>query len=145
MRSVCRQNRKEFNLPIIDHLSVGVPDIACAREFYDPLLEAVGSRYLAAGADFSTYGAERVEFLPLLPFDGNAPSGGNGTHIGFAASSRDAMDAFYQAGLRAGGTDEGAPGVRADYPMDNIYAAYIRDPFGNRLEAVYNGFSSKRN
>ena len=111
-------------MPMIDHLSVGVPDIARARGFYDPVLLTIDCRCLASGADFATYGGERTEFLLLLPYDGLAPSAGNGTHIGFSASSRDAVTAFYKSALSVGALDEGAPGIRHDYPMVDVFAAY---------------------
>lgn len=129
-------------MPLIDHLSVGVDDIAAARAFFDPLLAALGVACLDAGDDYAVYGTTRVEFLLLLPFDGAPCSGGNGTHVGFAAPDRAAVDAAHAAGLAAGGTDEGAPGLRADYPMADVYAAYLRDPYGNKVEMVHGGFSA---
>lgn len=129
-------------MPLIDHLSLGVPEISAARDFYDPTLAALGQTCRDAGEGYAVYGAQRVEFLLLLPWDGGPSSGGNGTHVGFAAPSRAAVEAWHAAGLAAGGTDEGAPGLRADYPMPDVYAAYLRDPFGNKLEAVHNGFSA---
>lgn len=114
-------------MALVDHLSLGVDDIERARTFYDPVLDAVGAACLDAGDDYAVYGAGRVEFLLLKPFDGGKCSGGNGTHVGFAASSRAAVDAAHAAGLAAGGTNEGAPGERADYPMPGVYAAYLRD------------------
>ena len=125
---------------MVDHVSVGVSDIGEARKFYDKLLLTIGARCLADGTAFARYGRMRTEFLLLRPFDGAAPSAGNGTHVGFAAPSRGAVDLFHRTGLELGGSDEGAPGVRSAYPMENVYAAYVRDPFGNKLEAVHNGF-----
>ncbi|MEM8773734.1 MAG: VOC family protein [Pseudomonadota bacterium] len=131
-------------MPLVDHLSVGVSDIAEAQGFYDPVLETVGCPCLASGEGFATYGEGRIEFLLLLPFDGNPCSGGNGTHIGFSAPSQAAVRAFYGKALELGGTDEGAPGIRDAYPMPDVFSAYVRDPFGNKLEVIHNGFSVSR-
>jgi len=87
---------------VIDHASVDVPNIAQARAFYDAILPTIGCHCLAAGEVFATYGRDRIEFLLLLPFDGSAPTGGNGPHIGFVAPDRSAVDAFYSSGLKAG-------------------------------------------
>ena len=127
-------------MPIVDHLSVGVPDIAVARKFYDPVMEAVGAKCLAATDSLAAYGTERVEFIVILPFDGRAPTGGNGTHIALMAGSADAVNAAYEAALAHGGSDEGAPGPRAAYPIPDVYTGYVRDPFGNKLEVIHNGF-----
>ena len=58
--------------------------------------------------------------------------------VGFIAKSRAEVDAFYAAAMAHGGTDEGAPGLRAHYGPD-WYAAYLRDPAGNKIAVVYNG------
>ena len=63
------------------------------------------------------------------------PIAGNGTHVAFIAPSREAVDRFHAAALAAGGSDAGAPGPR-DYTPD-YYAAFVRDPDGNKLEAVH--------
>ncbi|MBA5775891.1 VOC family protein [Stappia sp. F7233] len=128
-------------MPIVDHLSVGVPNIAEARKFYDPVMETVGANCLAASDGFAAYGKDRVEFIIILPFDGNAPTGGNGTHIALVAAAPAAVDAAYRAALANGGTDEGAPGPREGYPIPNVYTGYVRDPFGNKLEVIHNGFA----
>lgn len=127
---------------MIDHLSVGVPAIAAGRSFYDKLMAVLGCRCLAASERLAAYGQERPAFLLLTPFDGAAASAGNGAHVAFKAASREVVEAFHAAGLAAGGTDEGAPGVRDAYPMPNVFAAYLRDPFGNKLEAVHGGFAA---
>ncbi len=128
----------------IDHLSLGAPDIEAASAFYDAALAPLGVTRLAKGDGFAAYGREAVEFLVMKPFDQGAASAGNGTHIAFAAPSREALSAFHAAGLKAGGKDEGAPGPRAAYPMPDVHCAYLRDPWGNKLEAVWNGFSAPR-
>jgi hypothetical protein len=72
------------------------------------------------------------------PRDGNPASVGNGVNIGLLAPSRAAVRAAHAAGLANGGTDEGAPGLRAHYHA-NWYGAYLRDPTGNKLCVVCHG------
>lgn len=127
---------------MIDHLSVGVPDIAKARSFYDPVLQVLGISCLDSDEDFAAYGCTRPEFLLLLPFDGRGATAGNGTHIAFSAADAASVDAVHAAALSNGGTDEGTPGPRDFYPMPGVYTAYVRDPFGNKLEIIANGFST---
>lgn len=126
----------------IDHLSLGVSDIPAARAFYGRVLEVLGIRCLAEGAGFAAFGRDRVAFLLLTPFDGGMASAGNGAHVAFAAPDRDAVAVAHATGLRAGGTDEGAPGLRAAYPIPDVFAAYLRDPWGNKIELVHGGFSA---
>jgi catechol 2,3-dioxygenase-like lactoylglutathione lyase family enzyme len=71
----------------------------------------------------------------MNPFDGNAATVGNGGHAAFNADSRAAVDKFHAAALAGGGTDEGRPGLRPHY-NENYYGAYVRDPDGNKLQAV---------
>ncbi len=126
---------------IIDHLSVGVSDIAKAQTFYDSVLETLGCNRLAATDGFAAYGAGAVQFLVMIPENGAAASSGNGTHVCFAAPSKDAVDAFHAAALKAGGMCEGEPGPRPAYPLPGVYTTFVRDPFGNKLEAISGGFA----
>lgn len=128
-------------MTVIDHLSLGVSDIPAARVFYSRVLQPLGIVCLAEGAGFAAFGRDRIAFLLLTPFDGGSASAGNGAHVAFAAPDRDAVSAAYEAGLAAGGADEGAPGPRAAYPMPGVFAAYLRDPWGNKIELVHGGFS----
>ncbi|GJL91328.1 VOC family protein [Hyphococcus sp.] len=129
-------------MTIIDHLSVGVPSIAEAAKFYDGLLATIGARNLAQNDAFAAYGDTSPMFLVMLPFDKQAQTAGNGVHIGFKAPSREAVDAFHAHALKHNGTCEGAPGPREGYPNMDVYTAYVRDPFGNKLEIIFNGFSA---
>lgn len=125
---------------MIDHLSVGVSDIEAAEQFYDNVLSTIGLQRLAALDGIRAYGGERIEFLAMLPFDKGEASFGNGTHIAFKARSDSDVDAFHAAALSNGGSDEGSPGPRP-YPHAEVYAAYVRDPFGNKLEVLRGGFA----
>jgi catechol 2,3-dioxygenase-like lactoylglutathione lyase family enzyme len=77
-------------------------------------------------------------FYVYIPFDGNAASAGNGSMVAFAAPSSAAVDAAHAAGLESGGTDDGAPGPRDRYGA-GYYAAYLRDPDGNKVQVVHRG------
>lgn len=68
-------------------------------------------------------------------FDGQEARPGNGVHIAYLVSDRETVDRFHAAALAHGGTDEGAPGLRPRY-HSNYYGAYVRDPDGNKLQAV---------
>ena len=127
---------------IIDHLSVGVTDIDSACAFYDGLLATLGLKRLARADGFAAYGTTAVQFLVMKPADGEAHTAGNGTHICFVAGDQAAVEAFHKTALENGGLCEGEPGPRPAYPKADVFTAFVRDPFGNKLEAIHNGFSS---
>jgi catechol 2,3-dioxygenase-like lactoylglutathione lyase family enzyme len=141
-RPCTASSNKGKTMNIIDHLSVGVPSIDEARKYYDGLMETLGCTCMAATDGFAAYGNGSVQFLVMLPNDGAAYTAGNGTHICFAAATREAVDAFHKFGSANGGQCEGEPGPRAAYPKPDIYTTFVRDPFGNKLEAIHNGFSA---
>jgi catechol 2,3-dioxygenase-like lactoylglutathione lyase family enzyme len=120
---------------MIHHLSVGVRDVARARAFYDPLMALVGLRLLKASERAVHYGDVEVRFSLETPVDGRPAAPGNGVHVAFRAPGREAVRAFHAAALQNGGTDEGAPGLREQYDP-HYYAAFVRDPDGNKIEAV---------
>ncbi|MGB1236838.1 MAG: VOC family protein [Pseudomonadales bacterium] len=128
-------------MSIFDHLSIGVSDIAKAHYFYDDLLALVGCQVMVKHPQFIAYGTDTVQFLAMLPCNGESQSAGNGVHIALVAAQRQIVDDFYQLALERGGSDAGAPGLRPQYPLPNVYTAFIRDPFGNKLEIIHNGFS----
>jgi catechol 2,3-dioxygenase-like lactoylglutathione lyase family enzyme len=120
----------------IDHVSVAISDVARARAFYDAVLTHLGL-VIRFEADWGVAYGKPNAFAQLWvhpPFEGEA-NAGNGVHIALRAPSRAAVDAFHAAGLAAGGVDAGAPGLRAHYHPD-YYAAFLRDPDGNKIEAV---------
>lgn len=126
---------------IIDHLSIGVPCIDRACEFYNGLMETLGCSLLAATEGFAAYGNGTVQFLVMKPENGEDYSSGNGTHICFAAPSQESVDAFHRYAMASGGQCAGEPGPRRGYPKPDVYTTFVRDPFGNKLEAIHNGFS----
>ncbi len=119
------------------HITLGTNDIARAQAFYDPVMtEALGHPLMFKTETALAYGLPTGEKLfVVFPFDGNRASNGNGTHVAFRVESREQVDAFHAAALANGGTDEGAPGPRPHY-HPNYYGAYVRDPDGNKLQAV---------
>ena len=127
---------------IIDHLSVGVPSIAEGTDFYNEVMAALGYDLIVATDGFAAYGKGAPQFLLMTPYDGKPYSAGNGVHIAFTALSEQAVDSFHQQACARGGRCEGKPGDRPAYPKAGVYAAFVRDPFGNKLEAICNGFSA---
>ena len=114
------------------HVMVGTNDLVSAKQFYDAVLGALG---IAEGMQFGErifYRSDTGAFGVGKPANGDAACHANGGTIGFAAASKDAVDAFHAAGIANGGTDEGAPGKRPNAP-GNAYGAYLRDPCGNKL------------
>jgi len=118
------------------HLTVGVGDLARARRFYDAVLGELGLPRAKQGKNFSGWGAVGApHFFVTLPFDGKQASPGNGVSVSFIAPSREAVDRFWRRAVEAGATDEGKPGLRPHY-HPHYYAAYLRDPDGNKIAAV---------
>jgi catechol 2,3-dioxygenase-like lactoylglutathione lyase family enzyme len=118
------------------HVTLGSNDIARARAFYDPVMKLLGHPVLMQSAQALGYGFPAGEKLFILtPFDGKAASVGNGVHAAFRVDDRATVDAFHATALANGGTDEGTPGLRTYY-HPNYYGAYVRDPDGNKLQAV---------
>jgi catechol 2,3-dioxygenase-like lactoylglutathione lyase family enzyme len=120
---------------MLSHVSLGTNDVARAAAFYDPVLATLGIRKLNADADALGYGDSISLFFLETPTDGRPASTGNGVHVAFLAETRAMVDDFYAAALANGGTDAGPPGLRPDYDA-HYYAAFVRDPDGNKLEAV---------
>ena len=124
---------------MIDHLSLGVRDLAKSRAFYDAALAPLGYRRSFDRDDISGYGLPVPHPLgeqALAFWIGEESQGAalNG-HVCFHATKRSAVDAFYKAALAAGARDNGAPGLRPQYHA-SYYAAFVVDPNGHRLEAV---------
>jgi catechol 2,3-dioxygenase-like lactoylglutathione lyase family enzyme len=119
---------------MIAHVSIGARDIARARRFYDVVLQPLGYACRSPGEDSLGYGAGSADFWIMATQHPVPADARSGLHICFTAPDRRAVDAFHAAALRAGGQDNGAPGLRADYGPD-YYAAFVIDPEGYRIEA----------
>ena len=124
---------------MLDHVSITVTDLAAAERFYDAVMAALGVPKVGADEAWLGYGArgdaDHPERAYLSIRRGAMPEPAAGRHWCFKAGSRAAVDAFWAAGLAHGGADDGAPGLRVHY-HPAYYAAFLRDPGGNRVEAV---------
>ena len=121
---------------MIDHVSIGVTDIARSKAFYDAVLGALGYRCTSEDASSLGYGRDQT-FLWLLKAERLVkPDMGSGLHFCFKADSRDGVSGFHDAALKHGGSDNGKAGLREDYGA-NYFAAFVIDPDGYRLEAYY--------
>lgn len=122
------------------YLTLGTNDLARAARFYDAALAPLGLVRRATEATEVGYGLPgdtRTRLWITLPYDGKPASTGNGSMPALIAPDQAAVKAFHAAALAQGGTDEGAPGYRPHGPA--FFAAYVRDPDGNKLSAVHEG------
>jgi catechol 2,3-dioxygenase-like lactoylglutathione lyase family enzyme len=121
---------------VFSHITLGSNDLARSRVFYDAVMKVLGHRLLFELPQGFCYGeptGPKVFVVP--PFDGKQARPGNGVHAAFKVESRATVDAFHAAALAHGGSDEGRPGLRPHY-HPNYYGAYVRDPDGNKIQAV---------
>jgi catechol 2,3-dioxygenase-like lactoylglutathione lyase family enzyme len=124
---------------MIDHVGFAVADAERSRLFYEAALAPIGIGLLMtvtpdqteAGGTAHGFGSEGKPFFWV----GDNERVGEGTHIAFAVETRAEVDAFHAAAVRAGGEDNGAPGLRPHYGP-TYYGAFVRDPDGNNIEAV---------
>jgi catechol 2,3-dioxygenase-like lactoylglutathione lyase family enzyme len=120
---------------MIDHVSIAVRDLAGCAQFYGTVLATIGYTKLVVRPATIGFGKKYPEFWlnerrALTPVDADT-----GNHICLRVGSVDAVQAFHAAALQSGGKSDGAPGLRAD-ENEGYYAAFIRDPEGNKIEAV---------
>ncbi|MCX5479275.1 VOC family protein [Kaistia geumhonensis] len=112
---------------LIDHIQIVSADVAASRRFYDAVLGVLGIPVEGGGEWF---------YADELFVSGGTPLTGR-CHLAFQAADAGTVDAFHAAGLAAGGRDNGGPGERSYHP--GYYAAFLLDPDGNNIEAVYHG------
>ncbi len=138
-RFLARRHDAPEAKPMLDHVSIGVSDLAAAKRFYDAALQPLGYGCRYEDTAMLGYGADEPSFVaqPDRP-PSTGKDAGSGLHISFAAPTPGSVDAFHEAALRAGGRDNGAPGLRSDYGP-GYYAAFIIDPDGYRIEAHHQG------
>ena len=119
------------------HTTLGTNNVTRAAAFYDRLMAILGHERFFFDAETGIgYGDLKGEqFWIVAPFDGERATAGNGVHIAFLTQDRATVEAFHEAALEEGGEDEGQPGLRAQY-HPNYFGAYVRDPEGNKLQAV---------
>jgi catechol 2,3-dioxygenase-like lactoylglutathione lyase family enzyme len=123
---------------MIDHTGVVVSDYAKSKAFYEKALAPIGyvlmmeiPAAVTGHADVAGFGEPPKPDFWISSGTANKPP----IHIAFRVPTREQVDAFYRAALAAGGTDNGAPGLRLHY-HPNYYGAFVRDPDGHNIEAV---------
>jgi catechol 2,3-dioxygenase-like lactoylglutathione lyase family enzyme len=138
---------------MLSYVYLGSNDLDRATRFYDATLGSLGlARCVTGDADWDRIAAGwgiyedgGVRELALWigkPLDQQPATAGNGTMVAFRARSWNEVDTFHDTALAHGGRSEGAPGLRPHYSPD-FYAAYVRDPDGNKLAAVCRGFTQR--
>lgn len=118
---------------LIDHVHLRVKDLAAAKRFYQAVLATLG-REMTFESD------EGVAFDELWMDEADS-AGPSHVHLAFQAADQDAVKRFYEAGLKGGGKDNGAPGERKYHP--GYYACFLLDPDGHNIEAVFHGPSTR--
>jgi catechol 2,3-dioxygenase-like lactoylglutathione lyase family enzyme len=127
-------------MQLLDHVSISVRDLQRAARFYDPVMAALGAEKVYQREDAIGYGQrnraddDSHSYLSIYQSDGANVD--RRRHWCFRAQSAGQVRAFHAAGLASGGRDAGAPGLRPDY-HPAYYAAFLEDPEGNRVEAVF--------
>ncbi|MEO0665521.1 MAG: VOC family protein [Pseudomonadota bacterium] len=124
-------------MSVISHITFGTNDPERSGRFYDEVLGVLGfTRLPKPPGKPPAYEKGGLPTIYLYrPEDGRPATWGNGTHVAFVADTHQSVRDFHAAALRLGGVSEGAPGPRPHYG-ENYYAAYVRDPDGNKLQAV---------
>jgi catechol 2,3-dioxygenase-like lactoylglutathione lyase family enzyme len=119
---------------LIDHVQLVVKDLTASRRFYEAVFEVLG---VPIGGEADDY--FWADELVISSADSKAAQGKltGRNHLAFQAADHAAVDAFHKVALQNGGTDNGAPGERPYHP--GYYAAFVLDPDGNNIEAVYHG------
>ena len=123
-----------FRGRLVDHIQLVVRDLPKSKKFYQAVLQALDIPMGGEGEGFF-WADELFVSAKESPASDNKLTGP--THLAFQAKDEAMVKRFYEAGLRAGGTDHGAPGLRPYHP--GYYAAFLLDPDGNNIEAVFHG------
>ncbi|WP_101342270.1 VOC family protein [Cereibacter azotoformans] len=123
---------------LIDHIQLVVRDLTASETFYTAVMSVLGIPVLRPGDGYFI-----ADELTVSAADSPTSSGEltGRHHLAFQAKDRETVDAFYSAALAHGGRDNGAPGIRAYHP--GYYAAFVLDPDGNNIEAVYQGDATR--
>jgi|TARA_B100000749_G_scaffold37513_1_gene25856 catechol 2,3-dioxygenase-like lactoylglutathione lyase family enzyme len=119
-------------MSVFTHVTLGTKDLDRATAFYDEILPPLGlKRLINVPGKASAWGIDQPALVVLYPIDGEEASSGNGATIGLQAPTPQAVDEVHRLSLKAGATDEGAPGPRP--VAKDAYAAYIRDLDGHKI------------
>jgi catechol 2,3-dioxygenase-like lactoylglutathione lyase family enzyme len=120
---------------VIDHISIAVRNLDAATRFYEAVLGTIGYAKLEVRPATVGFGKKYPEFWINLRASMTPIAADSGAHVGLRVRSTELVDAFHAAALAGGGSSDGAPGLRPQHG-EGYYAAFIRDPDGNRIEAV---------
>jgi predicted lactoylglutathione lyase len=118
---------------VIDHFNLPVLELGRSRSFYERVLAPLEARFFAEDGQAIGFGSATWQF-GIIATSSPIPR----LHVAFRAKSRTAVDAFHKAALAAGGKSNGEPGIRHQYDPE-YYAAYVLDPDGHNVEAVFRG------
>ena len=132
-------------MTLILYTTLGVSDLDRGAAFYDAVFATLGYPRAQESEAFPSWGPDYdggVSFAICRPFNGQPPSAGNGSMVALRAASEAEVIAFHAAALAHGGSCEGPPGVRPQYAL-SFFAAYIRDPDGNKLACVFHKHNSE--
>ena len=132
------ETRELYRGRLIDHIQLVVRDIEASRRFYKAVLGAIGVPIGGEGKDF--FWADEL-FVSSASSEAAAGMLTGRHHLAFQAGDYATVDAFHAAGLKAGGADNGKPGPRNYHP--GYYAAFLFDPDGNNIEAVFHGVATR--
>ena len=117
---------------MIEFVMVGTNDLDKAIKFYDALLQVIDLKRIVTNEKYAGYSSKKerggIEFYVTNPVNKEKATYGNGTQISFVVDSKETVDSFYNLGIKLGGKDEGAPGIRSD-----DYYCYIRDLDKNKI------------
>ena len=121
---------------LIDHVHLIVKDLAASRRFYDAALAAVGRKVEGDGDGY--FWSDEL----FVSDHGMATTGASHVHLAFQTTGREMVDRFHREAIAAGGRDHGAPGLREQY-HPGYYGAFVLDPDGNNIEAVFHGAADR--
>ena len=125
---------------MIGYVMVGTNDLDKAISFYDEVLKSLNLKRVETDPEYAAYApmekSTEIEFYVTKPFNKEKATNGNGTQVSFITKSRQMVDQFHEAGLKAGGKSEGSGGERP--PNSGVYYSYIRDLDGNKICAFTN-------
>jgi catechol 2,3-dioxygenase-like lactoylglutathione lyase family enzyme len=117
---------------MLSHAMFGSNDLPRAVAFYDAVLELLGAKQVATFGTTVVWGVHAPQLAVGAPFNGQPATSGNGTMVALTAPTRAVVDQVHAKALELGGSDEGAPGIRGT-EANGFYAAYFRDPDGNKV------------